>query len=77
MQATVTESHYLRRPVDARCSVEAYAVHLYAIPVGLHAVDRRLAARIPGRLKPTIAIRSLITYCKITNHMLYCFQAVK
>lgn len=31
-QATVAQHHYLHAPVDSRCSVEGYAVHLPALP---------------------------------------------
>jgi hypothetical protein len=53
MQATVIESHYLHRPVDSRCSVEAYRVILstetpsfiYKKPIGLLMFGRPEATR--------------------------------
>lgn len=53
MQATVIESHYLHRPVDSRCSVEAYNVVLsvempsfiYKKPIGMLMFGRPEATR--------------------------------
>lgn len=48
MQRTVIESHYLHRPVDSRCSVEAYSVILHDIAVGLLMFGRPEATRVNG-----------------------------
>lgn len=40
-QAIVTQHHYLRKPVDARCSIEGYSVHL----AGGHTVGMFLLGR--------------------------------
>lgn len=49
-QDIVTRYHYLRRPVDTRCSVEGYAVSLDGIqgPVGLFLLGRPEATRLLG-----------------------------
>lgn len=45
MQATVIANHYLHRPVDSRCSVEAYHVVLGELRIGLLMFGRPEATR--------------------------------
>lgn len=45
MQATVIANHYLHRPVDSRCSVEAYHVLLGELRIGLLMFGRPQATR--------------------------------
>lgn len=70
MQATVTAHHYLHRPVDARCSVEAYTVALDAIPVGLLMFGRPEATRCGnwyGGVDDVIAGRCEVTRWQVLN----------
>lgn len=51
-QKVVTSLHYLRRPVDARCSVEGYAVHLADQIVGYLLFGRPEATKVRGWYGP-------------------------
>lgn len=44
-QAAVTAYHYLRKPVDARCSVEAYSIDLFGFSLGYFLLGRAQATR--------------------------------
>lgn len=70
MQTTVIESHYLHRPVDSRCSVEAYRVMLDGIPVGLLMLGRPEATRCGnwyGGVDDVIAGRCEVTRWQVLN----------
>lgn len=70
MQATVTKHHYLHRPVDARCSVEAYAVALRGVPVGLLMFGRPEATRCAnwyGGVDDVAAGRCEVTRWQVLN----------
>jgi len=48
-QEVIEKNHYLHRPVDPRCSVEGYAVNLYAVGnVGFLLLGRPQATRVHG-----------------------------
>lgn len=59
-QGQVTRYHYLRKPVDQRCSVEGYAVHLPTVagPVGLFLLGRPEATRKRGWYGPLAAVQA-------------------
>ncbi len=44
-QAIVTARHYLRKPIDPRCSVEGYEVHVSSHPFGVLLLGRPQATR--------------------------------
>ncbi len=75
MQATVKQFHYLHRPVDARCSIEAYAVilllqHMDTQPVGLLMFGRPEATRCGawyGSVEDVRAGRCEVTRWQVLN----------
>lgn len=70
MQTTVAQSHYLHRPVDSRCSVEAYSVALDGVSVGLLMFGRPEATRCGnwyGGVDDVIAGRCEVTRWQVLN----------
>jgi len=82
-QRTVTEKHYLRKPVDSRCSVEGYYVSIGGMPVGVFilrpaAGDEVLSlVRIRRRTSPSAAPRSPVGRCSNLARVYFdpCVQA--
>ncbi len=71
-QSVVTAHHYLRKPVDARCSVDGYAVEIEgaAAPIGYLLLGRPQATKVRGwygTVQDLAAGRVACTYWQILN----------
>lgn len=71
-QEMVTQYHYLRTPVDDRCSVEAYLIHLeqFPRPAGCLIFGRPEATRVKGwygSLEDVASGKCVLSYWSVLN----------